>query len=91
MSRRAMSKDQRARISAATKAAMEDPAVRARISERTKAGMLAASGQLLELRLLRDAWQRARSGTRTRFLNEILAPVCTASVPNDANSGGTDA
>jgi hypothetical protein len=88
---RTMSPDQRARISAATKAAMQDPAVRARISERTKAGMQAASGQLAELRPLRAAWQRSAPGTRTRFLNEILAPVCTASAPNDADSGGADA
>jgi hypothetical protein len=86
-----MSADQRARISAATKAAMQDPAVRARISERTKAGMEAASGQLAELRPLRAAWRRSGASTRSRFLNEILAPVCAASAPNDSNSGGTDA
>lgn len=78
--------EKRARFSAETKARMKDPAVRARISERTKSGMLAASGQLAELRLLRDAWQCARPAARTRFLNEILAPVCSAS----ASSGGPD-
>jgi hypothetical protein len=88
--RRDMPAAERARISAETKARMQDPAVRARISERTKAGMQAASGQLAELRPLRDAWLRSGTGTRTRFLNEILSPVCTASAPKDANSGGAD-
>jgi hypothetical protein len=75
--------EERARISAETKARMADPAVRARISERTKAGMQAASGQLAELEPLRASWLQARPETRTRFLNEILASACSASASND--------
>lgn len=70
------SAEKRARFSAETKARMEDPAVRARISERTKAGMQAASGELEELRLLRGVWQRLTPQTRRRFLNELFATIC---------------
>ncbi|UFZ02932.1 hypothetical protein LQG66_27275 [Bradyrhizobium ontarionense] len=72
-----MGADDRARISILTTARMADPAVRARISERTKAGMAAASGTVADLRLLRDAWGRARPEARARFLTEIFAPACS--------------
>jgi hypothetical protein len=54
---------------------MADPAVRLRISERTKQGMRAAAEWMPELRRLRDAWHGARSDVRRRFLAEVLAPV----------------
>jgi hypothetical protein len=80
-----MTPEQRARISAATKAAMADPAVRQRIHD----GMRRASAvSLLELKSLRAAWLSAGASARKRFLDEILSPVCTASAPNDADGAG---
>lgn len=73
-----MSAAERSRISAETKARMADPAVRARISERTKAGMAASDGTVADLRLLRDAWHRARPAARARFLSELFAPACAS-------------
>jgi len=86
MKRAPMSAEERARISTETKARMANPAVRALISERTKAGMLAANGQLGELRLLRAAWQSVAPDTRIRFLNEVFALACSASA-RDGEAG----
>lgn len=77
--RNPLTPEQRAKISAGTKAAMASPEMRALISKRTKAGMAAASPKLAELRILRDVWQRTRPDARQQFLNEILASVCSAS------------
>lgn len=66
----------RARISAATKAAMARADVRERISRRTKEGMAAASGAMDEGRLLRTAWRSARPSVRKRFLEDLFAPAC---------------
>ncbi|MET4214374.1 hypothetical protein [Bradyrhizobium sp. LA2.1] len=65
---------ERAKISEATKARMADPAVRQRIRE----GMLRASGAADELRTLRAVWRATRGTVRTRFLSELLEPVCRA-------------
>lgn len=67
------SPEARQRIAEATRTAMADPAVREKISERTKIGM----GTLPELRRLRDAWQLARPSVRKAFIEEILAPLFT--------------
>lgn len=57
-----------AEISQSTKQRMADPAVRQRIRD----GMKAASGEALELQMLRTAWLAARPAARTRFLVELL-------------------
>ncbi len=67
-----MTPERRAEISAATKARMADPAIRAKISRRTKDGLLAAQNGLFEIRDLRTAWKRARPEIRKRFLSETL-------------------
>jgi hypothetical protein len=69
------SPEKRAETSARTKQLMADPAVRQRI----RAGMLRASGQTSEVRLLRAAWRAACPAVRTRFLAELFSPVCSAS------------
>jgi hypothetical protein len=66
------SPEARQRIADATRAAMASPAVRRKISERTKVGM----GVLLpEIARLRDAWRGARPGARRAFICEVLAPM----------------
>lgn len=78
-----------AKISAARRAQLSDPAERAKISELTKArmadpavrqrirdGMLRASGAADELRTLRAVWRATRSTVRARFLAELLEPIC---------------
>lgn len=69
------SPDARRRIGEATRAAMASPAVRQKISERTKLGMKA---MLPEITKLREAWCSARPSARRAFLNEVLAPLCEA-------------
>lgn len=68
----------RAKISAATRAAMADPEVRRRISERSRAGMAAADTRKREhvehLRNLWSAWA-ATTATRREFLTDILAQM----------------
>lgn len=69
----------RAKISAATRAAMADPEVRRRISERTRAGMAAADTRKREhvehLRNLWSAWAAAPTAARREFLADILAQM----------------
>jgi len=69
---------------------MADPAVRKKISERTKAGMARASTLAPQKRALAVAWQAACPEIRKSFLDEILAPVCVASAaeaPRDPHGG----
>lgn len=66
--------EQRAKISEATRAAMADPAVRKRISDRTKAGMRAAEAAAVkELKGLQRAWRAAGPAARRRFLADLLS------------------
>jgi hypothetical protein len=51
---------------------MAAPAVRQRISERTKLGMRTPA---TELKLLRGAWHGARSSVRQTFITEVLASL----------------
>jgi hypothetical protein len=67
-----MTAERRAAISAATKEKMADPAIRAKISRRTKDGILSAQGGLYELRDLRTAWKRAQPHIRRRFFSEVI-------------------
>jgi len=62
-----MTAAERARISEQTKARMADPAVRQRI----QAGMRAASGEAVELRMLKAAWSSGRPAARKRFLTDL--------------------
>lgn len=71
-----MSDAERAKISANTKAAMADPAVRQRIRD----GMAAANGSLTSLTVLRAAWRGAPVSVRRRFIEELLAPVLDSPV-----------
>jgi hypothetical protein len=71
-----MSDAKRAKISADTKAAMADPAVRQRIRD----GMAAANGSLTSLTVLRAAWRGAPVSVRRRFIEELLAPVLDSPV-----------
>jgi hypothetical protein len=80
--------EQRARIAAGTKAAMANPEVRARISERTKLGILAASPQRRELVALSTAWSEARPGVRSRFIKEVFKATCSASAPELPDRNG---
>ncbi|MGY4411964.1 hypothetical protein ACVWW4_003700 [Bradyrhizobium sp. LB7.1] len=79
----------RAKIAAARREQLSDPAERAKISEATKArmadpavrkrirdGMLKASGSADELRTLRAVWRATRPTVRARFLAELLEPIC---------------
>lgn len=68
-----MSPEERQRISAETKARMASPEVRQRIRD----GMMAASGEIEELRALRVMWRGCRPAVRQRFLAELLQPLCT--------------
>jgi hypothetical protein len=68
-----MTPQERARISATTKAAMANSAVRAKI----RAGMVAATaGENIELAALQVAWRAARPFARKRFLVQLFAPSC---------------
>jgi hypothetical protein len=71
-----MTAERRAEISAATKARMASPEVRAHISQRTREGMARASGASDEMRLLWVAWNNARPSVRERFLSGLHAPIC---------------
>lgn len=80
-----MTPEQRERVSAATRAAMADPMVRAKISARTIAGMHAATS--IEWRRLEAAWTNAGPDVRRRFLHRfILSPVCSASGSKDPDA-----
>jgi hypothetical protein len=70
--------EMRAAMSAKMRVIMNDPAVRRRISEGTKAGMLAAADELPELILLRNAWGRCRPSVRKRFIEELLSAAFSA-------------
>ena len=74
-----MNAAERAKIGEATKARMADPAVRQRIKD----GMRRASGETLELRVLLQAWCAARPIVRSRFLNQLFLPACSASESGD--------
>jgi hypothetical protein len=80
---RSLSPEQRARISTATKAAMDNPEVR----ERIRTGMRAASGELPEMLALDAAWSAARPAVRKRFLGDVLIEPAIRS-PADDSSGG---
>jgi hypothetical protein len=80
----------RALISERTQQAMAAPEVRQRISERTKAGMAAASGSAAERAALRLAWRTARPSVRRAFLEELLGPVCSASAEMQHTSARRD-
>ena len=64
-----MSAEARARVSAATKAAMDNPIVRQRIRD----GMKGAAGVRAEAAHLRAAWSAARPSVRRDFLASILS------------------
>jgi O-methyltransferase involved in polyketide biosynthesis len=65
----------RAAMSAKMRVVMNDPAVRRRVSDGTKAGMRAAAEELPELTMLRTAWARSRPSVRKRFIDELLSAV----------------
>ena len=67
--------EKRAAFSQKMRAVMSDPAVRQKVSERTKEAMKSSP----DLKLLRLAWAAAQPSTRKRFLDEIVSPVCSAS------------
>jgi hypothetical protein len=69
----------RALISERTRQAMAAPEVRQRVSERTKAGMARASRMAAERAALGLAWRTARPAVRRSFLEELFAPLCSAS------------
>ncbi len=66
------SAESRARIAAATKTAMADPAVRQRISVATKAGMWRANCVSDQVEALQIAWNSAGEQARQEFLRRIL-------------------
>jgi len=74
--------EHRANMVMAVRAAMVRSEVRARISERTKAGMLAASDGAA--RALREAWRLVTPQVRRQFLAVVLAPACHVSGDADA-------
>jgi hypothetical protein len=74
MARRPMSAEHRANMTAAVRAAMRRPEVRARVSAATKAAKAALSEQ--GARELRAAWRSASPDVRKRFLFGILARAC---------------
>jgi hypothetical protein len=78
--------EKRAAHSLRIRVLMNEPAMRRKISERTKEGMQKAPGTP-ELQMLRAAWAVAQPSTRKRFLDEILSPVCSAS-PASKDLGG---
>lgn len=69
--------DQAARdeIGRRTREAMADPAIRARISEATKAGMRRRADWFPGLCALEAAWRSAPPEARRRFLSEIFESV----------------
>jgi hypothetical protein len=82
-----MTPEQRERISVATRAAMADPALREKISQRTTEGIRRAARELEpELTQLNIAWSSARPAVRKRFLHEkILSVVADQEGPRDAS------
>jgi hypothetical protein len=69
----------RAAMSAKMRLIMNDPAVRQRVSEGTKAGMRAAAEEELpELMQLQAAWAGSRPSVRKRFIDELLAAAYAA-------------
>jgi hypothetical protein len=69
----------RAAMSAKMRVVMNDPAVRRRVSDGTKAGMRAAAEEELpELILLRTAWALSRPPVRKRFIDALLSVVYAA-------------
>lgn len=69
---RRMTAEERRKVAEATRIAMADPAVRQRISERTKAGMRRASAEAQQLEAIRAAWSAAGRQARRRFMLEIV-------------------
>jgi len=84
------SAETRAKISAATKAAMANPEVRRRISERTKAGMAARradpeaiardkaaaeAAAEAQAAALTTAWERACTSVRKKFVAALVAEL----------------
>lgn len=65
-----------------TRAKMADPAVRHKISERTKAGMRAADPQIdatrAEISKLCTAWDEASSEARQKFVLRVVSAACGA-------------
>jgi O-methyltransferase involved in polyketide biosynthesis len=66
--------EKRAAHSAKMRVIMNDPTVRQRVSQGTKAGMQSALSD--ELRLLRTLWVRISPAARKRFLDELFSPLC---------------
>ena len=67
-----------------TRARMADPAVRQKVSERTKEGMRAATPQIDATRatiaMLCTAWDEASLEARQKFLLMVLSAACGASL-----------
>jgi hypothetical protein len=60
-----------------TKSKMNDPAVRQRISERTKAGMRANDPTPAEVAKLCEVWREVSPKARQKFLLKILLVACS--------------
>jgi hypothetical protein len=74
-----MTPEARAALSAKMKVVMNDPEVRRRVSDATKEAMRNHAERMPDLRLLLDAWTRARPWAREQFLRRIiLEPACRA-------------
>ena len=73
--------EMRAAMSAKMRVIMNDPAVRHRVSEGTKAGMRAAAEELPEFILLRTAWANSRPSVRKRFIDELFAAAYASDPP----------
>jgi hypothetical protein len=61
-----------------TKSKMDDPAVRQRISERTKAGMSAADPTPAEFAKLCEVWREVSPKARQKFLLKLFLAACSA-------------
>jgi hypothetical protein len=60
-----------------TKSKMNDPAVRQRISERTKVGMRATDPTPAEVAKLCEVWHEVSPKARQKFLLKIILAVCS--------------
>jgi hypothetical protein len=59
-----------------TKSKMNDPVVRQRISDRTKAGMRAADSSQTEFAKLCDVWREVSPKARQKFLLMLFLAAC---------------
>jgi hypothetical protein len=60
-----------------TKSKMDDPAVRQRISDRTKAGMRAANPTPAEFARLCEVWREVSPKARQKFLLKLFLAACS--------------